>query len=548
LFLSLYHFSSATQDVLTQWVASARDTEATLLQRVADADAALAAAHSRERSAAADAARHAAAAAAAEEQAAAEAAAREEAYAARDAAAAHAHAATADAAAARGEAAEALRARDASAAAAAAARARAEASAAALGASQAQLARTRAALAPPRRHRAPLLLRASPSLHPNAAAATPAAFRLPMRGGGGDDYDDDEQQQHDGADADTFADADDDDDDGRASRRAAELDGDADAAVEAALEGVFDARTPGLVAYPVHSPAAARALVRGTRAKMGLRGVCALALALTRRDLTLFFALCPFPGARACVCQAAELARVRGALDAAAAFAAAALAAAPPDVDTTTDEADETDANSDAPNGSSPPDAAPGPDAAMVARTPASAASSLRARRGGALSAGVRPTALFGSGAGAGAGAAGEPHAAGVLRAAVGALARRLARAAAHAAVKDSRLRAATLSLSEKDADCTRLEAQTVRTARAAHNVPTVCSSHAHVSLLLPLDCHVIRASWLRSCRCPSLTPLPAKPPSTRAAPPRRRTPPRRTSAWPHSQMKTRGGTGASHS
>jgi hypothetical protein len=195
-------------------------------------------------------------------------------------------------------------------------------------------------------------------------------------------------------------------------------------------------------------------------------------------------------------CQAAELARVRGALDAAAAMAAAALAAAPPDLDDYDADADEHDGDAI----DSPPHAA-----ALVAAvpdTPASAASA-RARRGGALSAGVRPTTLFGAG-GAGAGGAGvtadvaahlsrlgEPHAAGALRAAVRALAARLGRAAARAAVKDSRLRAATLALADKDADCARLEAQAVRS-----------NTHACLSLWHVIThtggpfCHVInRAS-----------------------------------------------------
>jgi hypothetical protein len=156
---------------------------------------------------------------------------------------------------------------------------------------------------------------------------------------------------------------------------------------------------------------------------------------------------------RCALTQAAELARVTAALDAARceleeaeAAAAAALAAAPPDADA--DAGAEPDAGAD----SSSPDGAPSAagEASVDGATPRLSP--------------VRPTALFALSTHAqGALQPAQPRTPGFLRAAVASLARRLARCAALAEVKECRLRAMALALADKDADVTRLSCEAVR-------------------------------------------------------------------------------------
>jgi hypothetical protein len=154
---------------------------------------------------------------------------------------------------------------------------------------------------------------------------------------------------------------------------------------------------------------------------------------------------------RCALTQAAELARVTAALDAARceleeaeAAAAAALAAAPPDAD--------AGAEPDAGAESSSPDGAP------------SAAGEVSVDGATPRLSPVRPTALFALGMHAQGGLqAAQPRTPGFLRAAVASLARRLARCAALAEVKECRLRAMALALADKDADVTRLSCEAVR-------------------------------------------------------------------------------------
>ncbi len=220
-----------TQDVLTQWIAGARESEGALLSRLAAAEAGATDADARARSAEAAAARHAAAAAAAGAAAARDAAVAADACAARDAAAAATAAVAAEAAEARAAVAGAASARDAAMAAASASRARAEAMAAQLSAARTDLARTRDALAPPPRHHrsAMRMLRAIAAAADDAGAD---AYRLALL-------------PHAGSDA------------------LSDREGYGDAGIASDSEtGVTDDGTPGMVAYPVLNPAAQRELVR----------------------------------------------------------------------------------------------------------------------------------------------------------------------------------------------------------------------------------------------------------------------------------------------